>query len=159
MKIYQFNFIHPLSLSFTILMLGNTLFLTSQSNNEILYNEFYNVYRVVAVRNLNDQTISTSNTVSVEKPYALYAPNAFSPDSDGINDFFKVSGQAIIDFQIEIFSRWGQMVYKSDDLSKGWNGTFKGENLPTGSYVYKIKTIKNGNGEELVKTGTVALVR
>ena len=159
MKIYQFNFIHPLSLSFTILMLGNTLFLTSQSNNEILYNEFYNVYRVVAVRNLNDQTISTSNTVSVEKPYALYAPNAFSPDSDGINDFFKISGQGILDFQIEIYNRWGQMVYKSDDLSKGWNGTFKGENLPTGSYIYKIKTIKNGNGEELVKTGTVALVR
>lgn len=159
MKIYQFNFIHPLSLSFTILMLGNTLFLTSQSNNEILYNEFYNVYRVVAVRNLNDQIISTSNAVSVEKPYALYAPNAFSPDSDGINDFFKISGQGILDFQIEIYNRWGQMVYKSDDLSKGWNGTFKGKNLPTGSYVYKIKTIQNGNGEELVKTGTVALVR
>jgi gliding motility-associated-like protein len=140
-------------------MLGNTLFLTSQSNNEILYNEYYNVYRVVAVRNLNDQIISTSNAVSVEKPYALYAPNAFSPDSDGINDFFKISGQGILDFQIEIYNRWGQMVYKSDDLSKGWNGTFKGKNLPTGSYVYKIKTIQNGNGEELVKTGTVALVR
>ena len=159
MKIYQFNFIHPLSLSFTILMLGNTMFLTSQANNEILYDEFYNVYIVVTVRNLNDQTISTSNTVSVEKPYALYAPNAFSPDSDGINDFFKISGQGILDFQIEIYNRWGQMVYKSDDLSKGWNGTFNGENLPTGTYVYKIKNIKNGNGEELVKTGTVALVR
>ena len=159
MRIYQFNFIHPLSLLFTIFILGNTLFLTSQSNNEILYNEYYNVYRVVAVRNLNDQIISTSNAISVEKPYALYAPNAFSPDSDGINDFFKISGQGILDFQIEIYNRWGQMVYKSDDLSKGWNGTFKGKNLPTGSYVYKIKTIKNGNGEELVKTGTVALVR
>jgi gliding motility-associated-like protein len=159
MKIYQFNFINPLSLLFTIFILGNTLFLTSQSNNEILYNEYYNIYRVVAVRNLNDQIISTSNAISVEKPYALYAPNAFSPDSDGINDFFKISGQGILDFQIEIYNRWGQMVYKSDDLSKGWNGTFKGKNLPTGSYVYKIKTIKNGNGEELVKTGTVALVR
>ena len=159
MKIYQFNFINPLSLLFTIFILGNTLFLTSQSNNEILYNEYYNIYRVVAVRNLNDQIISTSNAISVEKPYALYAPNAFSPDSDGINDFFKISGQGILDFQIEIYNRWGQMVYKSDDLSKGWNGTFKGKNLPTGSYVYKIKTIQNGNGEELVKTGTVALVR
>ena len=91
MKIYQFNFINPLSLLFTIFILGNTLFLTSQSNNEILYNEYYNIYRVVAVRNLNDQIISTSNAISVEKPYALYAPNAFSPDSDGINDFFKIS--------------------------------------------------------------------
>ena len=159
MKNCQFNFVNPIRLLFTILMLCNSLLLSSQSNNDLKYNEYYNVYRVVAVNNQNDQISSISNAVSVEKPYALYAPNAFSPDSDGINDFFKISGQGILDFQIEIYNRWGQMVYKSYDLTKGWDGAFKGENLPSGSYVYKIKTIKNGNGEELVKTGTVALVR
>ena len=46
----------------------------------------------------------------MEKPYVIYSPNSFSPDGDGINDFFKVRGQGIIDFQIEIFNRWGQMV-------------------------------------------------
>ena len=99
------------------------------------------------------------NAVVVEKPYALYSPNAFSPDGDGINDFFKISGQGMIDFQIEIFNRWGQMVYKSLDLSNGWDGTFKGKNLPTGTYVYKIKTSKYGLEQKLVKSGSVALVR
>jgi len=63
------------------------------------------------------------------------------------------------DFQIEIYNRWGQMVYKSIDLSNGWDGTFKGKNLPTGTYVYKIKTSKFGIEQVLVKSGSVALVR
>ena len=99
------------------------------------------------------------NVVVEETPYALYSPNAFSPDGDGINDLFKVSGQGMSDFQIEIYNRWGQMVYKSIDLSNGWDGTFKGKNLPTGTYVYKIKTSKYGLEQILVKSGSVALVR
>ena len=99
------------------------------------------------------------NVAIEETPYALYSPNAFSPDGDGINDLFKVSGQGMSDFQIEIYNRWGQMVYKSIDLSNGWDGTFKGKNLPTGTYVYKIKTSKFGLEQILVKSGSVGLVR
>ena len=76
-----------------------------------------------------------------------------------INDIFKVYGHGMSDFKIEIFNRWGQMIYKSFELSKGWDGTFKGKNLPTGSYVYKIKTSEYSEDKKLVKTGTVALVR
>ena len=155
----QFNCINSLYFSLTILMFSNLFFITSQTNNELEYNENLNIYRVVALRNQNDQIVSISNAVSVEKPYALYSPNAFSPDGDGINDFFKVSGQGMIDFVIQIYNRWGQMVYKSTDLSQGWDGTFKGKNLPTGSYVYKIKTSKYGVEQKLVKSGSIALVR
>ena len=155
----QFNCINSLYFSLTILMFSNLFFITSQTNNELEYNENLNIYRVVALRNQNDQIVSISNSVSVEKPYALYSPNAFSPDGDGINDFFKVSGQGMIDFVIQIYNRWGQMVYKSTDLSQGWDGTFKGKNLPTGSYVYKIKTSKYGVEQKLVKSGSIALVR
>jgi len=113
----------------------------------------------VAIRNQNNPIESVSNGVVVEKPYSLYSPNAFSPDGDGINDFFNISGQKIEDFQIEIFNRWGQMVYKSIDLSNGWDGTFNGKNLPTGTYVYKIKTREFGVNQNLIKSGSVALVR
>ncbi len=159
MSFSQFNCINPLCFSLTILMFSNLFFITSQTNNELEYNENLNIYRVVALRNQNDQIVSISNAVSVEKPYALYSPNAFSPDGDGINDFFKVSGQGMIDFVIQIYNRWGQMVYKSTDLSQGWDGTFKGKNLPTGSYVYKIKTSKYGVEQKLVKSGSIALIR
>ena len=71
----------------------------------------------------------------MEKPYAIYAPNAFSPDGDGLNDFFKVSGQGIIDFEMEIFNRWGQMVFKSSNINEKWDGTFRGKRF-TNRYIY-----------------------
>ena len=51
------------------------------------------------------------------------------------------------------------MVYKSFQLNEGWDGTFKGKNLPTGTYVYKIKTSKYSDDKKLIKSGTIALVR
>ena len=159
MNFIPFNFINPLSLSLTVLMLSNMVLMFSQSNSDLQYDENFNIYRVVAIRNQNDQVESISNAVIVEKPYALYSPNAFSPDGDGINDFFKISGQGMSDFQIEIYNRWGQMVYKSSDLSNGWDGTFKGKKVPTGTYVYKIKISKYDFEQKLVKSGSVALVR
>ncbi|MBL6871392.1 MAG: gliding motility-associated C-terminal domain-containing protein [Flavobacteriales bacterium] len=131
----------------------------AQNNNEVEYNENLNIYRIVALRNQNQQIVSVSNAVSVEKPYALYAPSAFSPDGDGINDFFSISGQSLSDFQIEVYNRWGQMVYKSKNISDNWNGKYNGKDLPPGTYVYKIKTISLLTNEKYVKSGTVSLVR
>ena len=131
----------------------------AQNNNEVEYNENLNIYRIVALRNQNQQIVSVSNAVSVEKPYALYAPSAFSPDGDGINDFFNISGQSLSDFQIEVYNRWGQMVYKSKNISGNWNGKYNGKDLPPGTYVYKIKTISLLSNEKYVKSGTVSLVR
>ena len=156
MNSISFNFYNLILL---ILILSNVYIINAQSSGDLNYDENLNIYRVVALRNQNNPIESVSNAVIVEKPYALYSPNAFSPDGDGINDLFKVSGQGMLDFQIEIYNRWGQMVYKSIDLSNGWDGTFKGKNLPTGTYVYKIKTSKFGLEQILVKSGSVGLVR
>ena len=153
------NFIYILRLLLIVLISCNVALINAQASSFINYDENLNIYRVVALKDQNNSIESVSNAVIVEKPYALYSPNAFSPDGDGINDFFRISGQGMIDFQIEIFNRWGQMVYKSIDLSNGWDGTFKGKNLPTGTYVYKIKTSKYGVEQKLVKSGSVALVR
>ena len=123
------------------------------------YNENYNKYRIVAYQNPDEQIFSISNVVSVEKPYVLYSPNSFSPDGDGINDFFGIRGQGITDFQIEIFNRWGQMVFKSHSIDDKWDGTFKNKALPTGTYIYKVKTTSYGDEQLLVKSGTISLVR
>ena len=140
-----------------ILIILNSLNFTGQTN--IDYNENYNKYRIVAYQNSDEQIFSISNVVSVEKPYALYSPNAFSPDGDGLNDFFSVSGQGINDIQVEIFNRWGQMVFKSYSPEDKWDGTFRGKDLPTGTYIYKIKTTSYENNQKLMKSGTISLVR
>tara|TARA_B100001057_G_C22674969_1_gene881432 strand:+ start:133 stop:609 length:477 start_codon:yes stop_codon:yes gene_type:complete len=143
----------------SFILIFNVLLNFAQNINEVQYDENLNIYRVVAVRNQNEQITSTSNIVIVEKPYAIYAPNAFSPDGDGLNDVFNVTGQGIIDFEMEIFNRWGQMVFKSYTLEDKWDGTFRGKDLPTGTYVYKIKIISYGENQKTVQSGTISLVR
>ena len=121
------------------------------------YDDNLDSYRLIALS--NDSIESTSNTISVEKPYALYAPNAFSPDGDGINDYFNVVGQGLTNYIIEIYNRWGQMVFKSTTLDNQWDGKFQEVNSPPGTYVYKIKTNDFGVDLKLIKSGTVSLVR
>jgi len=121
------------------------------------YDDNIDSYRLIAVS--NDSIESISNTISVEKPYALYAPNAFSPDGDGINDYFNVVGQGLTNYIIEIYNRWGQMVFKSTNLDNQWDGKFQQINSPPGTYVYKIKTTDFGTELKLIKSGTVSLVR
>ena len=140
-----------------------TLFITSafssfaQSIGDPKYDDNIDSYRLIAVS--NDSIESISNTISVEKPYALYAPNAFSPDGDGINDYFNVVGQGLTNYIIEIYNRWGQMVFKSTNLDNQWDGKFQQINSPAGTYVYKIKTTDFGTELKLIKSGTVSLVR
>jgi len=128
-------------------------------NTEIVYNENMNIYRVVAVQNQNEQIVSVSNTIAVEKPLTLYAPNAFSPDGDGVNDFFSVKGQGADNFSLEVYNRWGQMVYQSDDLNEEWNGDYRGSQVPMGTYVYQVKAVNVSGDNTMVKKGTVVLVR
>ncbi len=130
-----------------------------QISNEPSYKENFNIYRVVAVKNINNQITSVSNAVEVEKPYALYAPNVFSPDGDGINDFFRIIGQGLSNFDVEVYDRWGQMVFKSMNMNDQWNGTFNGKNMPTGTYVYKVKSSEFGTENEILKSGTISLIR
>lgn len=88
----------------------------------------------------------------------LYVPNAFTPNGDDINDEFKVGYRSIESFEISIYDQWGRRVYKSDDITKGWDGTFNGDKSAIGAYYYVIKA-KGTDGEEYLKKGTISLIR
>lgn len=80
--------------------------------------------------------------VTVEDDFAIYIPNAFSPENgDGQNDVFKVAGSGFLTetFDLAIYDRWGALVYKTNDVSKGWDGTIKGKAAKQDIYIYKIK--------------------
>ena len=72
---------------------------------------------------------SNTDTVLVEKGICeVYIPNAFTPNGDGLNDLFKVMvGGDLTDFQMQVYNRWGQLVFESKQISKGWNGYYKSE--------------------------------
>jgi gliding motility-associated-like protein len=87
-------------------------------------------------------------------------PNAFSPNSDGKNDIFRIpplSPQQIKDFTI--YNRYGQRIFSTDDNNKGWDGTFNGVPQPAGTYVWKIEYINMFTKRSMVAGGIVILVR
>ncbi len=89
----------------------------------------------------------------------IFVPNAFSPNGDGINDFFKPSYfYPPSQFRMNIFNRLGQRVFSSSDPSRGWDGNFQGVSQPPGAYVWTISYIDHSNNNHSVK-GTLVLIR
>ncbi|MCB0568916.1 MAG: gliding motility-associated C-terminal domain-containing protein [Phaeodactylibacter sp.] len=69
----------------------------------------------------------------------IYIPNSFSPNNDGVNDeFYPLSPCDLLDYQLTIFDRWGQMVFRSSDPTDRWDGSRKGEPLGRSVYVYML---------------------
>lgn len=115
------------------------------------------VYRVTAFKKGNNQVISQSNTVEIVPPLSVYMPNAFTPDGDGLNDIFIPVGKGITEFTLQIFNRWGELIFESNDYKKGWDGTFKNEAVPIGAYIYKL-TAKGNGSRHIEKNGSVTVV-
>ncbi|MBP6977217.1 MAG: gliding motility-associated C-terminal domain-containing protein [Bacteroidales bacterium] len=68
-------------------------------------------------------------------------PNAFSPNGDGVNDYFKplILTEGIQEFSMVIYNRWGQLIFETNDYMTGWDGKVNGNPSPTGVYIYLIK--------------------
>ncbi len=109
------------------------------------------------------KTFLVNEVIDVCDPI-INIPNAFSPNGDGVNDFLIILGAAVVDFNIIIYNRWGEVVFDSDDLailnngSLGWNGKYKNEDQEMGTYIYVIQAT-GGNGIEIKLQGNVTLVR
>ncbi len=88
----------------------------------------------------------------------VYVPNIFSPNGDGNNDVFYVRGQEIEKMNIIIYDRWGEKIFESKDISVGWDGTYRGEEMPDGSYSYYLQ-ISMIDGSKLKRKGTITLTR
>jgi len=91
-------------------------------------------------------------------------PNAFSPgNKDGVNDVFKPQvNNKIYDYELRIYNRWGEMIFISNNVNEGWDGTINGNPCQVDVYVYKIDYSYNSEfGGKYVKegVGTVTLYR
>lgn len=102
---------------------------------------------------------STSNVAEAyPKPY-IYVPNTFTPNDDGLNDYFKVEGIGIGKFNLEIFNRWGELVFASTDMNHSWDGTYKGEKIKnTDVFVYHLSSQGLYSKEYMQKEGRVTLL-
>jgi gliding motility-associated-like protein len=85
--------------------------------------------------------------------------NVFTPNQDGINDYFTLKNNDFIQLEkIRIYSRTGELVFESDNISDSWDGTFNGSVLNSGVYVYYIEA-KCASGEPIILKGNITLLK
>lgn len=119
---------------------------------------------VVTVTNQDGCTASDTVTIVVEIDERAFWPSAFTPNGDGLNDRFVFDVLGVLDAKVEIYDRWGGLVYKNDAQQNGllvadaWDGTNDGKALSSDTYVYLIKA-RYISGEEKDFTGTITLMK
>jgi len=99
------------------------------------------------------------NSIQIYPCEKLMMPNAFSPNGDGINDIFKPTFYGTVTkYALTVYNRWGQMIFRSADPGKGWDGTLSGVPQPGDTYIWNCRYQLVGNKPDK-KSGTVILVR
>jgi len=115
-------------------------------------------YRVTAYKEGDTTVKSVSNIAEIIPPMTLYIPNAFTPNGDGLNDSFGVSGANIYKFKMLVYNAWGELVFQTDNMNKRWDGKFKGEIMPNSVYLYEV-TAFDYKGRAEFKNGNVTLLQ
>jgi gliding motility-associated-like protein len=99
--------------------------------------------------------------ILVGEDFGLYVPDAFTPNGDGLNDIFTAKGVGVAKFSMNIFDRWGELLYSTNSIENGWDGKFHsrgGETVKQDVYVWKISaTDLQGKVHEMA--GTVTLMK
>ncbi|WJK45483.1 gliding motility-associated C-terminal domain-containing protein [Chitinophagaceae bacterium DXS] len=86
-------------------------------------------------------------------------PTGFTPNGDKNNDVFRPAAYGkISDYKLQIYNRWGQLLFESEVPGKGWDGTYGGKDQPVATYVWQM-FYKNAQGESRYKKGTIVLIR
>lgn len=140
--------VYPVTLTTTFLDDENDL------TNQLTY------YKVFAIP--TDPTLPTvnSNLLEIIRHPNLFYPTSFTPDKQGPteNEIFKVFGQYVASFEMEIFNRWGELMFTTNDFDSGWDGTFRGVDQPDGTYAF-VATITDFAGRSSSRSGSIVLLR
>ncbi|MGL4599877.1 MAG: gliding motility-associated C-terminal domain-containing protein, partial [Bacteroidia bacterium] len=112
----------------------------------------------VTYTDANGCTATDSVLVEVVEEYSIFVPDAFTPNNDGANDVFFVRGAGIKTLTFQVYDRVGEKIFESTSTRDGWDGTFRGQPMNTGVFVYFV-TAEFYNGTTEVLKGNVTLVR
>jgi gliding motility-associated-like protein len=110
---------------------------------------------------VNNACGSTADTVEVymECDFGIYIPNAFTPNGDNLNDLFGLPKQNKNKLlSLQVYNRWGQLIYHTNNREGRWDGTFKGRQAPTGIYTY-VLIVETLDKKRIVQKGWINLIR
>ena len=132
--------------------LGDGFSISEENYFTYSYPEFGQYYVDLTVFGANNCSDNISNYVTVYPTYSVYIPNSFSPDFDQINESFAPIGIGIFNYEIEIYNRWGDPIFKSE------NNPWFANDVMQGLYLYTIR-LKDYNGRPYKYQGTVRVIK
>lgn len=101
---------------------------------------------------------SDSYSLVTYHKFFFYLPNAFSPDGNSINEMYLPFSSLFISYyKMEIFNKWGEKIFESDDILKGWDGKYRDEYCANGIYICKVHLTPYGGGLEKHETNVVLI--
>lgn len=113
----------------------------------------------LTVTDVNGCSYSDEINVIIQCPPTLYIPNAFTPNLDSFNTNFMAYGTNIREFKMEIFNRWGELIYTINTLNDYWSGVINDEPAPLGIYAYKVSYKDFLDDELRILYGHVSIIR
>ncbi len=150
----------------TLWATGAPIFTWTPSANECITTNCSEIYvipnqaTVYIVDGVDGNTCHNYDTVLVDISgfMEIFIPNIFSPNGDGFNDYLVIDGPRLFNFNIEIFDRWGKLIYTAENQKDYWDGKFKGTELASQTFVYKV-TGETVLGEILTRSGNVTIIK
>jgi gliding motility-associated-like protein len=112
----------------------------------------------VTVANICGMAMDSINLQPIGCENCFYVPNAFSPNEDGVNDrFLPIDLCPVQNYQLQVFSRWGELLFSSDQIGQGWDGRFASTLMNPGAYTWQL--IYEQAGQPQQQSGIVYLLR
>jgi len=118
----------------------------------------YDVTLIVTNQYGCNDTLTIEKAVFADDGGKYLIPNTFTPNGDGQNDIFLPEMFGVVNFHLEVYDRWGELLFVSEDQNTGWDGYYKGQLASQDVYIYKLK-MKFLSGNSVVRTGDITLLR
>ncbi|MBA2611275.1 MAG: gliding motility-associated C-terminal domain-containing protein [Bacteroidetes bacterium] len=134
---------------------------SNKSNPTYTFPEIGNYFVYMKVTSNHGCVDSIVKKLTVVEDVTFFIPNSFTPNGDGNNEVFLPKAVGIKKYRMDIFDRWGQLVYTTTDILQGWDGKSKkgGDILPQDVYVYKISVSNSNSSKPKTYTGHVTLMK
>ncbi len=100
------------------------------------------------------------NNLKVLKSCYIAVPNAFTPNGDGLNDYlYPLNAYKADNLEFSVYNRVGQLVFHTNDWTRKWDGTIKGNPQDSGIYVWILKYTNRDTGKKVFQKGSTVLIR
>jgi gliding motility-associated-like protein len=106
-------------------------------------------------------TDSTIMTMEIVPDIIFYTPNSFTPDDDEHNQswIFYIEGIDFANFSLQIYNRWGEVIWETNDVKAQWDGCYNEIKVPAGSYPWKASFKAIDNDDKIQRTGLINVIR